>query len=69
MTTKDVFIAEIQESLLKKMDRIREDQNISVDEKLTKVDILLDLFKILQNYDRNMEILNKVKQLEKERGM
>lgn len=69
MTTKEVFIAEIQESLLKKMDRIREDQNISVDEKLIKVDILLDLFKVLQSYDRNMEILNKVKQLEKERGI
>ena len=69
MNTKDVFIAEIQESLLKKMDRIREDQNTPVNDKLTKVDILLDLYKVLQSYDRNMEILNKVKQLEKERGI
>lgn len=69
MNTKELFIAEIQDSLLKKMDKIRNDQNVPINDKLTKVDILLDLFKILQNYDRNMEILNKVKQLEKERGI
>jgi len=59
MTPKEEMISKIQKALLKEVEFIRENPKISLDDKVTQVDVLFDTVKFLDNYDENIKVLNK----------
>jgi len=61
MESKEEFIEKIQIALSRKMEKIRIDNNICLNDKMTQTDILLDTIKFLKDYDRNVKILNRYK--------
>lgn len=65
MSTKNEEIEELQKLLLVLADELRKDTKISLEDKLSKVDVILNTYKFLQKYDYNIELLQK--DLEKKR--
>ena len=53
------FIEELENIILQKATEIRENKETSVEEKLIKVDIILNTCRFLQNYDIYNDILRK----------
>ena len=59
MTPKEEIIDKIQDLLLKEGKILQSDKEIPIKDKLDKVDVVLNTFKFLNNYDENIEILNQ----------
>lgn len=59
MTPREEIIDKIQDLLLKEGKILQNDKEMPKKDKLDKVDVLLNLVKFLDNYDENIEILNK----------
>lgn len=59
MDLKQQTIDEIQNMLLQKADELRKDTKMTPADKLEKVNVILNTYKILQNYDYNIELLQK----------
>ena len=59
MNLKQQTIDEIQDMLLQKADELRKDTTMKPIDKLEKVDVILNVCKILDNYDYNIDLLQK----------
>ena len=46
---------------------VREDESISDRDRLTQADVILDLMKFLNDYDENIEVLNRYWQKKRQR--
>ena len=56
---KKKIIDNIQKFLAQKGRTIQEDKETSVSDKCVQMDVILDTMHFLEDYDRNVEILNK----------
>lgn len=59
MDLKQETIDEIQETLLQKADELRKNTTLSPADKLEKLNVIFNMYKILQNYDYNIDVLQK----------
>ena len=59
MSIKDETIIELQEIMLQKADELRKDNTMIPEEKLEKLDVIFNIYKILSKYDYNIELLQK----------
>ena len=59
MDLKQETIDEIQEMLLQKADELRKDKEMTPVDKLEKLNVILNTYKVLENYDYNIDILQK----------
>ena len=64
MTKKEV-IEEIQDFILRKAKELKNNKEISKEDKLKLADIYLDIHKFLREYDKNVKILNDYRLHEK----
>lgn len=58
MNSKEEIINEIQESLLQKADILR-NADLNTSDKLDILNVILNTYKFLQNYDYNIAVLQK----------
>lgn len=56
---KEQIIDKLIRALQSEGEFIRQNQDMSMQEKLSEMDVLLDTMKFLQGYDENVKILNK----------
>ena len=59
MDLKQQTIDEIQNMLLQKADELRKDTEMTPVNKLEKLNVIFNTYKILQNYDYNINVLQK----------
>ena len=59
MDLKQQTIDEIQEILLQKADELRKDTEMTPVDKLEKLNVILNTYKVLENYDYNIDVLQK----------
>ena len=59
MDLKQQTIDEIQEMLLQKADELRKDTEMTPSDKLERLNVILNTYKVLQNYDYNIDVLQK----------
>lgn len=59
MTPKEEIIDKIQALIREEGKKLQDDTKTPITEKLIKADVLLDTMKFLNNYDKNIEILNQ----------
>lgn len=59
MNLKQQTIDEIQDMLLQKADELRKDTEMTPVDKLEKLNVILNTYKVLENYDYNIDILQK----------
>ena len=59
MNLKQETIDEIQDMLLQKADELRKDTEMIPADKLEKLNVILNIYKVLENYDYNIDILQK----------
>lgn len=59
MNLKQQTIDEIQDMLLQKADELKKNTEMTPVDKLEKLNVILNTYKILQNYDYNIDILQK----------
>ena len=59
MTPREEIIDKIQDLLLKEGKILQNNKEMPIKDKLDKVDVVLNLVKFLDNYDENIETLNK----------
>lgn len=53
------IIKKIQKALSNEIDFIRQEKEKTTESKITQINVLLDTMKFLQNYNENVEVLNK----------
>ena len=70
MTPKEVIMSRITNVLKGQALYIKEDDSISTQDKCIQMDVILDLMHFLNDYDENVQILNKYieKKKQKEKG-
>lgn len=56
---KQSMIDEISDRIRDLGEEIRYNKDLSMEDKMTQMDILLDTIKFLKDYDENVKILNK----------
>ena len=56
---KQSMIDEISDRIRDLGEEIRYNKDLSIEDKMTQMDILLDTIKFLKDYDENVKILNK----------
>ena len=56
---KQSMIDEISDRIRDLGEEIRYNKDLSMEDKMTQIDILLDTIKFLKDYDENVKILNK----------
>lgn len=59
MNLKQQTIDEIQDMLLQKADELRKDREMTPADKLERLNVILNTYKVLENYDYNIDILQK----------
>lgn len=59
MNLKQETIDEIQNMLLQKADELRKDTQMTPVDKLEKLNVILNTYKVLENYDYNIDVLQK----------
>lgn len=59
MNPKEEQIKELQDILLQKARELQQDTTMKPIDKLDKVDVILNISKILDNYDYNIQVLQK----------
>lgn len=59
MNLKQQTIDEIQDMLLQKADKLRKDKEMTPVDKLEKLNVILNTYKVLENYDYNIDVLQK----------
>lgn len=59
MNLKQKTIDEIQNMLLQKADELRKDTEMTPVDKLEKLNVILNTYKVLENYDYNIDVLQK----------
>lgn len=59
MNLKQQTIDEIQDMLLQKADKLRKDTEMTPVDKLEKLNVILNIYKVLENYDYNIDVLQK----------
>lgn len=59
MTLKEETINKIQDLLLEEGKTLQDNKEIPTRDKIERVDVLLNLVKFLDNYDENIEVLNR----------
>ena len=59
MNLKQQTIDEIQEILLQKADELRKDTEMTPQDKLDILSVILNAYKFLEKYDYNIEVLQK----------
>ena len=59
MDLKQQTIDEIQNMLLQKADELRKDTEMTPVDKLERLSVILNTYKILENYDYNIDVLQK----------
>lgn len=70
MTAKEAIMSRMTNVLKGQAMFVREDNTISVQDKCTQMDVILDLMHFLNDYDENVQILNKYieQKQQKEKG-
>lgn len=59
MDLKQQTIDEIQNMLLQKADELRKDKEMTPADKLEKLNVIFNTYKVLENYDYNIDVLQK----------
>lgn len=59
MTAKEIIISRITNALKGQAMYVKEDNSISVQDKCVQMDVVLDLMRFLDDYDENVQVLNK----------
>ena len=59
MNLKQQTIDEIQDILLQKADELKKDTEMTPVDKLEKLNVILNTYKVLENYDYNIDVLQK----------
>lgn len=56
---KETMISKLQESLVEHAKQLRENESVEINDKLIQMDVVLDTMKFLEDYDENVQALNK----------
>ncbi|MGN1327602.1 MAG: hypothetical protein ACI4VQ_05990 [Clostridia bacterium] len=59
MTAKEAIMTRMTNVLKGQAMYVREDDTISTQDKCTQMDVILDLMRFLNDYDENVQVLNK----------
>ena len=59
MTAKEAIMSRMTNVLKGQAMFVREDNTISVQDKCTQMDVILDLMRFLNDYDENVQVLNR----------
>lgn len=68
MTAKEMIMTRMTNVLKGQAMFVREDDTISIQDKCTQMDVILDLMRFLDNYDENVQILNRHIEQKRQKG-
>lgn len=68
MTPKEAIMSRMTNVLKGQAMYIKEDDNISTQDKCIQMDVILDLMRFLDNYDENVQILNRHIEQKRQKG-